>query len=172
MAKELFLVRHAKSSWANPQQRDFDRPLNERGLRDAPTMAERLWKLNKRPALWVSSPAVRAAATARAFATVFQMPEQKIEWDADLYLPEPDYFEVLLRKTPDEVDSMVVFSHNPGITLFANRFQGIHLDNIPTSGMFSVQLLTDSWRSFRYDQVSFQFFDFPKNLSGEQFRSK
>ena len=55
MAKELLLVRHAKSSWDDPYLDDHDRPLNERGLRNAPEMGKRLQGWSIRPDVWISS---------------------------------------------------------------------------------------------------------------------
>lgn len=65
--KHLFLIRHAKSSWAMSGQTDFDRPLNDRGLRDAPVMALRLWHAGIRLDAILSSPANRALTTATFF---------------------------------------------------------------------------------------------------------
>ena len=66
--KTLIVVRHAKSSWAEPGLSDFDRPLNERGKKDGPNIAKRLKKRNIAIDLFVSSPAKRAKRTADLFA--------------------------------------------------------------------------------------------------------
>ena len=69
--KTLILVRHAKSDWGNPSLSDFDRPLNERGKRDAPVMAKRLLDKKIKIDQIIASPAKRAARTAKYFAEVF-----------------------------------------------------------------------------------------------------
>ncbi|MBC7912920.1 MAG: histidine phosphatase family protein, partial [Pyrinomonadaceae bacterium] len=69
--KQLLLVRHAKSDWNNSDLTDFERPLNKRGQKDAPEMAERLLHQHIIPQLIVSSPAVRALTTAEHFADAF-----------------------------------------------------------------------------------------------------
>ena len=66
--KTLFLIRHAKSSWDDTALPDKDRPLNDRGRRDAPKMGERLAKRDVKPDLILSSPAVRALRTAEIIA--------------------------------------------------------------------------------------------------------
>ncbi|MCC6685100.1 MAG: histidine phosphatase family protein, partial [Bacteroidia bacterium] len=66
--KQLVLVRHAKSDWANPELKDFDRPLNERGKQNAPEMGKRLASKKWPVDLIVSSPAKRALKTARLLA--------------------------------------------------------------------------------------------------------
>ncbi|HAG72955.1 MAG TPA: phosphohistidine phosphatase, partial [Gammaproteobacteria bacterium] len=65
--KILYLLRHAKSSWDDPDLKDFERPLNARGLRDVPVMADRFNARNCRVDCIVSSPATRAKTTAGLF---------------------------------------------------------------------------------------------------------
>lgn len=69
--KQLLLVRHAKSDWGNPGLDDFDRPLNERGKKDAPAMAKRIIEKKIKIDAFISSPAKRAAKTAKYFAAAF-----------------------------------------------------------------------------------------------------
>ena len=83
--KRLYLVRHAKSSWKDPDLDDFDRPLNKRGKRDAPLMGQKLRQADVRPDLIVSSPAKRAAKTAKIMAGQIEYPVKKIIWDESLY---------------------------------------------------------------------------------------
>lgn len=75
--KTLVLVRHAKSSWDNPDWSDFERPLNKRGNRDAPFMAEVLKSKNIIPDFMISSPAIRAKSTALYFAQELGFDSQK-----------------------------------------------------------------------------------------------
>ena len=78
--KTLILVRHAKSDWGNPSLSDFDRPLNERGKRDAPIMAKRLLDKKIKIDQIIASPAKRAAKTAKYFAEAFDYKKDKIEF--------------------------------------------------------------------------------------------
>lgn len=80
--KTLFLIRHAKSSWDDPNKDDFDRPLNERGKRNAPFMGKLLKKENILPDLIISSPAKRAIATAKIIADETGYPKNKIHTDS------------------------------------------------------------------------------------------
>ena len=73
--KNLILIRHAKSSWDNPWQDDHDRPLAERGLRDAPRMAKRLKQKGIFPDIMLSSTALRAIETAKITAQELSFPE-------------------------------------------------------------------------------------------------
>ena len=78
--RSLFIIRHAKSSWKNPLQSDYERPLNDRGEADAPMMGERLKKLNIQPDLIISSTAKRAAQTAKKIAAAMGYSGDDIKW--------------------------------------------------------------------------------------------
>ena len=83
--KTIYLARHAKSSWDYPELDDFERPLNDRGRRDAPFMGSMLKKLKIKPDAIVSSPATRAATTARIFANQLSYPLEHIYYNEILY---------------------------------------------------------------------------------------
>ena len=88
--KQVALMRHAKSSWKFPELTDFERPLNKRGMRDAPMMGERLAKRGFSTDFILTSPAQRAVATARNVARSIGFPVDQIREDPNLYLADPD----------------------------------------------------------------------------------
>ena len=116
--KSLLIVRHAKSSWDDPSQKDFDRPLNERGKKDAPAMAKHLHK-EKNVALdaIVSSPAKRAFTTAKFFAEEFDIKKKHIIEKPELYEASTENFYDVVTSINDDYDAVALFSHNPGITV-------------------------------------------------------
>src|SRR6478609_4431972 len=119
--KSLIIVRHAKSSWDDVTQKDFDRPLNDRGKRDAPAMAKRMHKEKdiQLDAI-ISSPAKRAFTTAKFFADEFDIKKKNIiEWP-ELYEASLNKFYTAVLGLDDDYTSVALFSHNPGITAFAN----------------------------------------------------
>ncbi|MET0392307.1 MAG: histidine phosphatase family protein [Chitinophagaceae bacterium] len=161
--KTLLLIRHAKSDWDDPSLRDFDRPLNERGKQDAPRMARRL--LDKKIAVdaFISSPAKRARKTAEFFAKAFGREKEDILFFESLYLaPAPVFFEVI-NGISDDYDCIAVFSHNDGITDFANMLTDARIDNIPTCGIFAIKSDTKTWKDFDGSGNHFYFFDYPKS---------
>src|SRR6476661_7755135 len=85
MAKKLLIVRHAKSDWGKLTLQDFDRPLNERGLANAPEMAQRLLKNNNIPQKIVSSPALRAITTCKLIAQALGITEENIQLNSRIY---------------------------------------------------------------------------------------
>ena len=157
--KSLLLIRHAKSSWDDPSISDFDRPLNERGKKNAPEMAIRLHDKGIRLDMLVSSPAKRAKQTAKAFQKILEV--DKLEFVDDLYLASPAAFAEVVARLPSKVKAVALFSHNPGITEFANSLSATRIDDMPTASIFAVNAEVDDWPDFSR-QAKFWFFDYPK----------
>jgi phosphohistidine phosphatase len=160
--KQLLLVRHAKSDWGDPSLSDFDRPLNDRGKRDAPIMAHRVLDRKIKIDAFISSPAKRAARTAKIFLEEMGAKKKKLEFKGELYLASPQVFYEVISAVDDEHDTIAVFSHNEGITDFANQLTDTKIDNIPTSAVFAIKIDTDNWKNFREAKKEFWFFDYPK----------
>lgn len=160
--KSLLIIRHAKSSWDNLSQKDFDRPLNERGHHDAPMMAKRL--LNKKINIdaFISSPAKRAFTTCKYFASAYGVKENKIILVPYLYEASVMDFYDAVSNADNSFSSIAVFSHNPGITAFVNLLSNTQIDNMPTCGVFAVKADTDNWQDFTSSKKIFWFFDYPK----------
>lgn len=167
--KTLLIIRHAKSSWDNAIVHDIDRPLNDRGKRDAPAMAQRLIKTGIHIDLFVSSPAKRARTTAEYFIREFGRSEKEIHFIPELYHAPVQTFKDVVSALDDQYPSSAIFSHNPGITAFANTLTTVRLDNMPTCGIFAVRSEVDSWEAFLSSGPSFWFFDYPKSGGGDQF---
>ncbi|MFL9481990.1 SixA phosphatase family protein [Chitinophagaceae bacterium LWZ2-11] len=160
--KQLIIVRHAKSSWDFSTLDDFDRPLNDRGHKDAPVMAKRL--LTKKIAIdaFVSSTAKRAFTTAAYFAEVYGIKEKGILKVPKLYHAEPPVFLDVIKHMDNALNTIAIFSHNPGITEFVNSLTNARIDNMPTCGVFGVKINTDKWSDFENATKDFWFFDYPK----------
>ena len=161
--KTLILVRHAKSSWEEAGIDDFDRPLNERGKHDAPVMAKRLKNKNIDVDIFISSPAKRALRTAKYFAEEFDVDKKEIEQVSKLYGASVSTFLEVVSNIDEKNKIAVLFSHNPGITDFANTFTNVHIDNMTTCSIFAVQADADKWADFFRSEKNFLFFDYPKN---------
>lgn len=160
--KTLILVRHAKSSWDEIGLADHERPLNERGKKDAPDMAERLKNKNIKIDRFISSPANRAFRTARYFAKAFDLKKKDIKVEQSLYGAAVSEFERLVSELKDKDDVVALFSHNPGITDFANSLCEVRTDNIPTCGIFAVHADVKKWEDFNGAEKKFLFYDYPK----------
>ncbi|QEC67486.1 histidine phosphatase family protein [Panacibacter ginsenosidivorans] len=160
--KALLLIRHAKSSWDTPSQKDFDRPLNDRGHHDAYAMAERLLDKGIKIDAFISSTANRALSTARYFAKKYNVSEHDIIKASELYEAPFDVFYDVIRKVDNKFDSIAIFAHNPGITAFANDLTKTRIDNMPTCGIFAIQTNIKNWKDFEDATKTFWFVDYPK----------
>ncbi len=160
--KSLLFVRHAKSSWQSPGTQDFDRPLNERGHRDAPVMAKRLLDKDVSIDLFVSSPALRAITTARYFHDAFKAKKSQLIEVPELYHVSVATFYKVIEKLDDAINTAALFSHNPGITYTVNSFAVAKVDDMPTCGVFGIYVDIDSWKDFEKAAKTFWLFDYPK----------
>jgi phosphohistidine phosphatase len=163
MPKEILLVRHAKSSWKETHLSDHDRPLNKRGIHDAPLMAKVVKSSGFNPDIILSSTAVRAKSTAEAFAEEFGLRKKKFVLLEELYMAGDDDFFDVLHSLDEDVRSVMIFSHNPGITEFANLLCNTDIANIPTCGIFRAMISHAKWKDVKPGTGKFISFDFPKN---------
>ena len=165
--KTVLLIRHAKSSWEDLYLADFDRPLNDRGKADAPAMAKRLLDKKIQIDSFISSPAKRAKKTAEIFAEYFDTKKSEIILVPSLYEAGETNFYDAIANAPKKSDSIAVFSHNPGITDFANKLTATRIDNMPTCSVFAVQANIKDWSAFKEAPKDFYFFDFPKSIHAD-----
>lgn len=159
--KSLFLIRHAKSNQELGVE-DFERPLNERGKRDAPAMGKRVRDKNLMIDVFISSPAERARQTVRLFAKKYGFAEEDIHYNPALYLADPAALRKVIEEIDDRYGSAAIIAHNPGITEMANELTNVRIDNLPTCGVFAVSLLTNRWADFMQTEKKYLFFDYPK----------
>lgn len=141
---------------------DFDRPLNKRGKRDAPVMAQWLLEEIKQLDRIISSPANRAKSTALEFANLFEV---DIDYHKALYHAGEDEIFNAIYSAKDDYQSLALFGHNPGFTFFANEFTGTdYIDNVPTCGIVAIESSANSWSDFSSTNSRLKFFMYPKKL--------
>jgi phosphohistidine phosphatase len=160
--KTLTLVRHAKSSWHDTNLSDRERPLNKRGLRDAPIMARRAVEVGIRPSLIVASPAVRAWTTAKIFAMELGYPVEFLQREDDIYLASLDRLLDVVASQDAGFNHLMLFGHNPGLTDFANYLSPGLTNNLPTAGIVSVEFDRDDWMLFEKPAIELLVYDYPK----------
>ena len=168
--KEFFLVRHAKSSWDDPYLDDHDRPLNERGFRNAPEMGKRIQGWGIRPDVWISSTALRAITTAEVMAEQNGFPQDQIQRSKDLYHTSATELQGFIAGLDDAIGSAILFGHNPGMTSLVANLYGLPIDNLPTCGVVHLQFNENTWSAVSSAPPARAYFDFPKNESGEALR--
>ncbi len=163
--KTLYLIRHAKSSWTDPDLADFDRPLNDRGKRDAGRMGKRLKEREVVPDLMLSSPAERALTTCTRMAEILGYGTTRIKTDRKLYHADEEDIINTVKELNDKNDVVLVFGHNPGLTGFVNLLSNDDnlIDNVPTCGIVCFTFHVDHWKEVKFGKGKFIFFDFPKS---------
>jgi phosphohistidine phosphatase len=160
--KTLILLRHAKSSWDDPALADFDRPLNERGLRDAPRMGKELARRKALPDLVLCSPAQRARQTLELFKGPAGLAREPVYEPRIYNASTRDLLEVI-QEISDEVESVLLVGHNPGLEDFFARLTE-RVEHLPTAAMARLELKTDRWRDVGSSRVQLKWFVTPKGL--------
>ena len=161
-SRVLTLIRHAKSSWDDASISDFDRPLNDRGQRDAPEMARRLAERREYPDCFMASSARRARETALVLAQGVGFPEADIHFERSLYLADTHRLLNTIQRLPDRVRDVWLVGHNPDLTDLANLLAGPHTDNLPTCAVFRMEFGDVTWHDIQPGSGRLLVYDTPK----------
>lgn len=158
--KTLILVRHAKSDWTHDLP-DFDRPLNDRGHKDAPRMARFLHEKGIEIQRFVTSPAKRALTTCRYFSEVYDNKDiKKVE---ELYHASSKEFLETINELDDKFDHVALFSHNNGISDFASSLTSEPV-LFPTCGVAVFEIDCEEWSQFEGAEKKLLHFFAPKEV--------
>lgn len=147
--KTVLVLRHAKSSWAEPGLSDFDRPLKKRGLADAPAVGEYLRAHDLVPDLIVTSPAQRARQTVALVADGAGYGGEIVVAD-EFYPGDPEDYVARLRLLDDAYETVMVVGHNPGLSELVTDLTG-QMPDLPTAALASISLSVDRWADLDLD---------------------
>lgn len=159
----LTLIRHAKSSWDYPELSDFERPLNERGRRDAPRMATRLARELRAPLTLISSPATRALSTARVFAEALAVDFDAVRIEPRIYEASRRALLELVKALPDDSPKVLLFGHNPGLSELAQTLTDCPFDEMPTCAVVQLQIEGRSWKQLAPGKGRLLSYQYPKD---------
>ena len=170
--KTIFLLRHAKSSWADDSLSDHDRPLNSRGRGAAPRVGAHMQAAGYLPDLVLCSTATRTRQTLDAILSELEV-DPAIEFQEDLYLAGPGEMLDMVRSVPDTVESVLLVSHNPGTGMLADGLSGEGLREsvqsmragFPTAGLAIIELRVDRWKDVENGCGSLTEFVRPRDLA-------
>ncbi len=146
--KHVTIIRHAEAGWGDEDTRDFDRPLNRRGLRSASRMAARIKDRGVRFEMLLASPAKRTRQTSTAFQKCFRLAPSDVRWCDEIYSATSDHLMDQLASLEDEIEHAGLIGHNPGVTDLANRLRSNNLAPItfmPPCGIVCVTLDIPHW---------------------------
>ncbi len=161
--KTIYLVRHAKSDWANETLSDIDRPLNARGYSDAHKMSLILKEKKLIPDLIISSPAIRAISTALIFCRNLNFNPDAIRINRNLYDTRVKQYIDVITKTENQFKTIVLFGHNPIITNCANCLTTSFTHEMSTCSIAGITSKCEDWKKFADSNCELTFYDFPKN---------
>ncbi|HWP01369.1 MAG TPA: histidine phosphatase family protein [Methylococcus sp.] len=159
--KQLFLIRHAKSSWNDPMA-DRDRPLTGRGKRDASFMGSLLRFRGFEPDRILSSPARRARKTARRIAREVGYPKDAIEVRDELYLSGPGAVIAVIQALEEGANRVYLVGHNPDLSQVASRLTGEDQGEMPTCGIVAIEFPVERWAYVMEGSGRVLFVDDPK----------
>jgi phosphohistidine phosphatase len=160
--KRLLLLRHAKSSWDNPALADFDRPLNERGMKTAPLIGRFMRDRKVRPDLILSSPAERARETA-ALVTRAAGLDAPLRYDERIYEATSSRLLEVVSQLEETADEVLLVGHNPGMEELLERLTG-ESRRMPTAALARVQFDVEKWNKLRERSGRLEWLVKPKEL--------
>ena len=149
--KNLLLMRHGKSSWKDDSLEDHERPLKKRGRRDSKLIAKVLNKQNLIPDLILSSSATRAKETAEIVAENLKK-KTNILFIKELYMGEPQDYLNALSEISDDVESVMIVAHNPGLEAYLQIIDG-EIESVPTAGLGHLVLAVDHWKDVSFETM-------------------
>lgn len=173
--KTILLLRHAKSSWGDPELDDFDRPLAKRGKKDAPCMGEVLASFEHRPDQILSSPARRAKQTAEAIAEACGY-KKSIRWEESFYGGESEDLITALQHLPRSIERPLLVGHNPTMEetvadLIMPRQEGWYEQfsiQMPTAALACLTVDITEWSALEPGEAVLQWFLIPKLVKAIQ----
>ncbi len=160
--KTLLLLRHAKSSWGDPAARDFDRPLNKRGMKAAPLIGRYMRKRRVIPNVVISSPAVRARQTAESVVEAAGI-DAKAQFEARIYEASVEQLMSVVSEIEERADVVLLVGHNFGIEQFLERLTG-EVHHMPTAALAQISLELEEWGEVRDRAGTLDWIVKPKEL--------
>ncbi len=158
-------MRHAKSLWGEGSIKDFDRPLNERGMNDAPRMGKYLKELNIIPGQFICSPALRAKQTVLKVSNELGLEEDIITWDEDLYFRGAISYIHALKRVKEQTSVVLIAGHYPMVSDVVSTLIGIELtEHFSTASIACVEGFLKSWDDLDEGMFELKWMVKPKEL--------
>lgn len=158
--KTLYLVRHAKSDWPRAGLTDFDRPLNSRGLRDAPEMGRRMKQRGVSPEVIVCSPAKRTIQTLE----LLDFGVEHIVFEERIYSASIGAMLDIIHSLDDGCRSAMLVGHNPTMTQLVGWLSGANIGDMPTCAVATIELGSGQWKDVGTCAAQLLNFDYPRKM--------
>jgi phosphohistidine phosphatase len=147
--KQIYLIRHAKSSWEFPELNDLVRPLAQRGKTDVVRIGNYIAENNIKPDYIISSPATRALHTAIEIANIAAYDTNKIDIAKVIYFGDETEIIKYIQTIDDKFNTIFVFGHEPVLSLLIEQLSDVVVDKFPTCAIFGVEFKTNNWRKIK-----------------------
>ncbi|MFY0675393.1 MAG: histidine phosphatase family protein [Bacteroidia bacterium] len=161
--KSVVFIRHAKSSWKNPELIDLDRPLNQRGKRDLQNVGYLFKNEGIKPDLIICSNAVRAKTTAKSLAAQCGY-QKEIVVNENLYFKGSSTIFRQINQLSESFEKIWIVFHNPDINEIAIDLLQANEDNIPTLGCVFTKSISPTWINWSINNTEIVRIVKPKNL--------
>lgn len=159
--KHVVFIRHAKSSWADFSLKDFDRPLDQKGLNDAPLMAQSLKNKLSKLDLIISSPAKRTTQTANFFSEALGT---EIIFKSNLYHGDPYEYIEAIGELDENISTVALVGHNPAMTEIANMVSKKFIADLPTCSIV-ITRHSQPWSKIQFSDLNLEEIITPKELN-------
>ncbi len=163
--KSVFIIRHAKSSWDDPELPDVIRPLNDRGKKASQTIGKYLAKLHEKPDIIISSPATRAYHTAVTVAQILGYRMKSITINPVIYFEGEQGVLNILRALEDRYENVFIFGHEPTCSDLIYNLCGESLTKFPTASIFKIDIDLETWKDIYEAKGKKAFFISPKQIN-------
>lgn len=169
----LSLLRHAKSSWSNPELDDHERPLAKRGAKAIPALAKFIRQEKLKPSLVLCSDAMRTRATLALLLSEMGPPTPRVAYDEALYLAAPDTIRAAIARVDDSDTHVLVVGHNPGLHALALELVGegdrktlaMMAQEFPTGALAVFSFDRASWKDVKSASGHLEHFTTPRRLA-------
>jgi len=164
--KALYLLRHAKSAWDTDAADDFSRPLNPRGKRDTKKMGQWMAQQGLFPRCIVSSPALRTWQTITTVCHILGIDSATVNFDRRVYLADVSDLCQVISATDEDVDSLLLVGHNPGLELLIEHLVTAELPVSPGGKLLPTATLCilhlSSWHELKKGSAQLSLIKRPK----------
>lgn len=162
--KSVCIIRHAKSSWEEPDLPDVVRPLNKRGKKASQQLGKYLAQLHEKPDLIISSPATRAYHTAVNVAQILGYRLKNISINPVIYFEGEQGIINMLRGLDDKYDTVFIFGHEPTLSDVIHSLCDESVPKFPTAAVFKINLDLTSWKDIYEARGKKALFTVPKQI--------
>lgn len=162
--KYLTIIRHAKSSWENPDLVDFDRPLNERGKSAIKIIGSFLKEKNIETDLVISSPAKRARQTAICIGKFLHYKSSEIHFEPEIYFGNAASILSIIKKTDNKYNDIFIFGHEPILSSLIEFLTENDIEKFPTCAVYRIVLDIECWKNITSSKAKCEFYVNPKLL--------